>query len=144
MRQPRAVTIYSAPQARAAIEAAGEHGVLLLSATGAGGFLGPAWFAQVVGGHAPAALDCGADAGHALAALRFGLKLIILAEPHPGLLSCATEVGARVLPARPPSLDLFDWNLGKPQARAALRVWLASADSAAHSPTGDDEPPISG
>jgi hypothetical protein len=25
---------------------------------------------------------------------------------------------------RPPSLDLFDWNLAKPQARAALRAWL--------------------
>lgn len=126
MRQPRAVTIHSAPQARAAVEAAGAYGVLLLSAPAAGGFLGPAWFAQIVGGHAPAALDCGADAGHALAALRYGLKLIILAEPQPGLLSCAAEVGARVMPERPPSLDLFDWNLDKPQARAALRAWLAA------------------
>lgn len=126
MRQPRAVTIHSAPQARAAVEAAGEHGVLLLSAPGAGGFLGPAWFAQMVGGHAPAALDCGADAGHALAAIRFGLKLVILAEPHSGLLSCAAEVGAQVLPARPPSLDLFDWDLEKPKARAAMRAWLAA------------------
>lgn len=126
MRQPRAVTIHSAPEARAAVEASGEHGVLLLSAPGAGGFLGPAWFAQMVGGHTPAALDCGADAGHALAALRYGLRLIILAEPHPGLLSCAAEVGARLIPERPPSLDLFDWNLDKPQARAALRAWLAA------------------
>ncbi len=130
MRQPRAVTIHSAPQARAAVEAAGAYGVLLLSAPGAAGFLGPAWFAQIVGGHSPAALDCGADAGHALAALRYGLKLIILAEPQPDLLSSAAEVGARVMPERPPSLELFDWNLGKPQARAALRAWLAAEGQA--------------
>ncbi|MBR0655670.1 hypothetical protein [Plastoroseomonas arctica] len=125
MRQPPAVTIYSAAQARAAIDAAGPRGVLLLSAPAAAGFLGPAWFAAMVVGHEPAALDCGADPGHALAALRFGIKRIILAEPSDGLLSCAAEVGADILPERPPSLDLFDWNLGKPQARAALRVWLA-------------------
>jgi hypothetical protein len=124
MRQLPAVTIYSGPQARAALDAAGPRGLLLLSAPGAAGFLGPAWFAAMVEGHAPAALDCGADSGHALAALRHGLKLIILSEPAEGLLSCAAEVGARILPVRPPSLDLFDWNLAKPQARAALRAWL--------------------
>jgi hypothetical protein len=125
MRQPPAVTIHSAAQARAAIDAVGARGLLLLSAPGAAGFLGPAWFAAMVGDHAPAALDCGADAGHALAALRHGLKLIILSEASEGLLTCADEVGARILPVRPPSLDLFDWNLTKPQARAALKAWLA-------------------
>lgn len=144
MRQPRAVTIHSAPQARAAVDAAGEHGVLLLSAPGAAGFLGPAWFAEVVGGHVPAALDCGGDPGHALAALRFGLKLIILAEPHPSLLSCAAEVGAEVLVERPPSLDLFDWALDRPRAQAALRAWFSSADAVAHSPGGKQKLPGSG
>jgi hypothetical protein len=124
MRQPRAVTIYNAAQARAAAEAAGAHGVLLLSAPAAAGFTGPAWFAEMVGGHRPAALDCGTDPGHALAALRFGLKLIILRAPAAALRSCAEEVGARILPERPSSLDLFEWNLEKHKARAALRAWL--------------------
>ncbi|MES2713924.1 MAG: hypothetical protein V4653_20280 [Pseudomonadota bacterium] len=124
MRQPRAVTIYSAAQTRAAADAAGDHGVLLLSPPAAAGFIGPAWFAQMVAGHAPAALDCGADPGHALAALRFGLKLIILSDPQRGLLSCAAEVGAKVLPVRPPSLDLFNWALDRTKARDALRAWL--------------------
>jgi len=125
MRQPPAVTIYSRAQAQAAIEAAGPAGVLLLSAPGAAGVLGPAWFVAMVGSHAASALDCGDAPGHALAALRFGIRRIILARPGPALLSCATEMGAELMAERPPSLDLFDWNFDRPQARAALRSWLA-------------------
>lgn len=79
--------VHSATQARDALAAAAEAGVaiLLLSGTGAGLYAGPGWFrALIEGGRdrhgtaflAGAILDCGADAGAALAAIREGVKTI--------------------------------------------------------------------
>jgi hypothetical protein len=124
---PRAVVVHDRAQAEAAIVAAGAGSVLLLSAPAAAGFLGPAWFAAIVGGHAPAALDCGADPGHALAALRAGVTLLVLAPEVPAfaaVAAAAAECGAALLTARPPSLDLAGWDLSRPAARAALARWL--------------------
>lgn len=128
----RAVVVHDAAQARAAIAAAGARGVLLLSAPGAAGSLGPAWFAAILSGHDHAAIDCGADPGHALAALRFGFRLLVLAPEAPGFAAvagAAAECGARLLAARPEALDLAGWDLSRPAAQAALARWLNPPDS---------------
>src|SRR6476661_1241220 len=46
---PPAVTVHAAAEAALALSLAGNRGVLLLSAPGAAGFLGPAWFLGIVG-----------------------------------------------------------------------------------------------
>ncbi|MCO6420031.1 hypothetical protein JYK14_28325, partial [Siccirubricoccus sp. KC 17139] len=51
---PPAVVIHAAAEAAAALAAAGPAGVTLLSAPGAAGFLGPAWFQALVAGAAAA------------------------------------------------------------------------------------------
>ncbi|MBR0647025.1 hypothetical protein [Plastoroseomonas hellenica] len=124
---PRAVVVHDAAQARAAIAAAGGRQLLLLSAPGAAGSLGPAWFAAILAGHAPAAIDCGTDPGHALAALRFGFRLLVLAPETPAFAAvagAAAECGATLLAARPEALDLAGWDLSRPAAQAALARWL--------------------
>ena len=87
----------------------------MLSAYAAAGTVGPAWFDAVVGTAAAAnpeaviegALDCGAMPGHALAALRHGLKRIRYDGPaFDAVADIARECGATVLRERPPALDL--------------------------------------
>ncbi|HEY4251969.1 MAG TPA: hypothetical protein VGM87_12230 [Roseomonas sp.] len=129
---PAAVVVHDAAQAQAAIAGAGSRGVLLLSAPGAAGSLGAAWFAAITGGHRPAALDCGADPGHALAALRFGFRLLVLAPDIPAFAAvagAAAACGATLLTARPEALDLVGWDLSRPAALDALARWLAAHDS---------------
>lgn len=104
----------------------------LLSAADAGSAGGaPWWRAMVAAGLAetepkPAAtcdiLDCGAAPGAAMAALRHGQRLLILdpaCPAFPRVAGVAAGLGARVLPARPPALDLR-----RRHAILLVRDWL--------------------
>jgi hypothetical protein len=130
---PPAVTVHGLVQARAALAAAGPRGVLLLSARGAGGFAGPAWFLGVVAAanaRTPhlAALDCADAPGTALAALRAGVRLVVLDGACPAFAAvraAAAECGAQLLPDRPPSLDLATLDLRRRDDLARLAAWLA-------------------
>jgi hypothetical protein len=131
----RAVTIHDAAQAqqaRAAAEATlpPGHALWLLSAPGAALALSPRLFLAMAGPDSPrcrSVLDCGMAAGHALAALRAGCRMLVL-TPCPAsaaLAGAAAEVGALLLPHRPPSLDMAGLRAGTEYAAARLRAWLA-------------------
>lgn len=132
-----AVVVHAAGQAAAALEIAAGRPLLLLSAPGAAGFLGPAgWLALVAraatavpGTEFTAALCCGAAPGHALAALRAGCRCLVLEGDVPAfdmVASAAAECGAAVLSARPPALDLGTLDLRRAAARARLALWLTA------------------
>ncbi len=136
MRNRPAVVVHGAAQAIAALRHAGPRGVWLLSAPGAAGSMGAAWFLALVR-HAAAAvpeppphaavLDCADAPGHALAALRAGLRAIVLDPRCPALAvveGAAAEAGAVVLPARPPALDLAGLDLRHARGSARLGAWL--------------------
>jgi len=131
-----AVVVRSAAEAAAALELAGGTRPLLLSAPGAAGALGPRGWRALVARAARAvpgvafedALCCGAAPGHALAALRAGCRILVLAD-CPGsaaVAGAAAEAGALLLPARPAALDLAGLDLRKPGGRARLSRWLAA------------------
>lgn len=112
--------------------------MLLLSAPGAAGFLGVAgWRALVAraaelapGAPLEDALCCGAAPGLALAALRAGCRILVLDGACPAFAmveSAAAEVGARLLPARPPALDLRELDLARPAGQARIAHWLSAA-----------------
>jgi hypothetical protein len=119
----------------AALAAAGPHGVTLLSAPGAAGFMGPGWFLALV---APAmaafaavpcraVLDCADAPGQALAALRAGLRWVVLAPEVPGfaeICAAALESGATVLPAAPAALDMALLDLRRPAGQQRFAEWL--------------------
>ena len=125
-----AIVVHGRAQAEAALQPG--LPVLLLSAAGAAGFAGCLWWralvAQARSAH-PAtpmqdALDCGAAPGHAMAALRVGQQLIVFASAspaYPAICGAAATLGARVLAARPPTLDL-----GERDAARHLDTWLRS------------------
>ena len=130
------MTVHALPQAEAALAAAGPRGVLLLSAPGAAGFAGPAWFlalvAQAARSHPgvpfDAALDCADAPGTALAAIRAGARLIVLDGACPGFAAvagAAAEAGASILAGRPASLDLGRVDLRRRADIARLAAWLA-------------------
>jgi hypothetical protein len=133
---PPAVVVHGAAQARVALRLGGGRGVWLLSALGAAGSMGPAWFLALVreaaaglaepSPHA-AVLDCAEAPGHALAALRTGVRLLVL-DPRcpafPAIAGAAAALGGRVLPARPVALDLAGLDLRRPGGTARLADWL--------------------
>ena len=102
----------------------------LLSAPGAALFAGCAWW-RVLAAHARDAapglvaadiLDCADATGRALAALRIGQRAIVLWPDAPGrdsALSAARRLGAEVLAAAPPALDMADADAG-----VRLPAWL--------------------
>ncbi|MDH3242304.1 MAG: hypothetical protein OEO83_16745 [Alphaproteobacteria bacterium] len=120
---------------RAALSAAVRSGVKvrLLSAPGAAGFAGAGWFVAMVaaaraaepGAASEAVLDCGREAGLALAAIRAGNEAIRLAAPtrvRARIQAIAAASGCRLLSGRRgPALDLLDAT--DPERAAAL--WLA-------------------
>jgi hypothetical protein len=131
-----AVTVHALAQAEAALAGAGPAGVWLLSAPGAAGFMGPAWFLAMTaeaGRRHPAAatgavLDCADAAGTALAAIRAGARHLVLAADAPGFAAvagAAAEAGVRLLPLRPPALDLGRLDLRRRADAARLAAWLA-------------------
>jgi hypothetical protein len=141
---PQAVVIRGAAEAVMALRLAGDRPVLLLSAPGAAAMLGAAGWRALVS-HAAAAvpearltdaLCCGVAPGHALAALREGCRILVLDGACPAfdaVESAAAEVGATLLPSRPPALDLRGLDLRRPVVHARIAQWLAADpdDSAA-------------
>lgn len=129
--QPRAVIAHSAWQVAAVRRLAGDAPVLFLSAPGAAGFLGVAGFrAMLEAGGAEGVegvLDAASSPGHALAALRAGLRLVVLDARLPAFAALAEAFaaqGARLLPEAPPALDLARVDLAKPQGERHLARWL--------------------
>jgi hypothetical protein len=131
---PPAVTVHG----RANINAALKPGlpVTLLSARGAALFAGVSWWrALIADGRAafPATpgtdiLDCADAPGRAMAALRAGQRLIVLAPSCPAYAAVAAAGaanGATVLPARPASLDM-----AARDAQRRLRAWLTAMTGA--------------
>jgi fructose/tagatose bisphosphate aldolase len=86
----RRIIVYSLAQALAAVEAAAERQVpvILTSAPGMAGFMGPLWFKaltdEAAAGHdnVAALLDCADEAGTVLAALRCGFRLVRFSGPE--------------------------------------------------------------
>lgn len=137
-RDPPAVTVHDAAGAALALSLAGWGGALLLSAPGAAGYLGAGWFLAVAQAAAAAhpdvlhkaVLDCADAPGHALAALRAGLREVVLDPACPAFAqvsAAAVAIGGRVRASRPPSLDLGALDLRRPGARAKVAAWLAAA-----------------
>jgi hypothetical protein len=104
--------------------------VTLLSAPGAALFAGCGWWRALVRqarAAAPAVpvadiLDCADGAGQALAALRIGQQLLVLAPGAPGwdaVAAIAAQLGGEALKSPPPALDL-----NQRQARHLLHDWL--------------------
>ena len=133
----RAIIVRSAAEATAALKAVGGQPVLLLSAPGTAGVLGPAgWRALVAAAESACpgapfedALCCGDAPGNALAALRAGCRLLVLdgdCPAYPRIAAAAEEVGATLLPARPPAFDLHGLDLTKPGGRTRLAQWLTA------------------
>ncbi|MDN3564001.1 hypothetical protein ACFQY5_01645 [Paeniroseomonas aquatica] len=138
-----AVVVHGLAEARAALALAGPAGVVLLSAPGAAGSLGPGWFQAIVAAARAAhpavpcraVLDCADAPGHALAAFRAGIATVVLDPACPAFAAvagAAAACGARVWPARPPALDLgplgvAGWAAGKCRGRDKLSAWLRPA-----------------
>jgi hypothetical protein len=139
----RTIVIHSLDDARMASKAAREFGtgVVLHSAPGAAANLGPLWFRQIVAEvevefpdlAIDAVFDCGDAPGHALAALRQGLRHIRYAGPAASrqkIVEIARRSGARVETGSvPPAFDPRD----HADPAAACRAWLGgeTADSPA-------------
>jgi hypothetical protein len=129
------VTIHSLAEALAAAGVAAEAGVRLVlwSAPGAGTYAGPGWFAEIVARveaefsalPVEAVLDCGAEAGSVMGALRRGVKRVRFtgeAEAAQRLADIARQYGAALEPEREePMLDLR----GHKDPAAACRAFLA-------------------
>ena len=108
------IIIHSLPHAVAALTAAAEAGrpVVLASAPDAGIYAGPGWFREVLRAAREAVptalfgalLDCGDDAGAAMAAIRAGVEAIVFtgrAGVAARLADIAAQSGARLVAQRP-------------------------------------------
>ena len=136
----RRVIVHSLDQARAALGTAAALGVTVTieSAAGAGAYAGPLWFKALIaqareahpGVAATDLLDCAAEAGTALAALRAGLKRVRFTGPEElrrRLQEIAAAQGAAVEgESAGPALDLLTAH----DPEAALRAFLGGNDSA--------------
>lgn len=120
----RRIVVHDLAQARAALSAAEEAGVavILQSPPAAAGYYGPGFFRGL-----PVVLDCGDAPGHALAALRAGVKRIRL-RAAPEVLAkvadIAGQLGAELDGADEPVLDLGTVPSGR--WSAACREWLTA------------------
>jgi hypothetical protein len=133
---PPAVVVHGLADARLAL-AVGQP-VTLLSAPGAAGYAGCGWWramieaarAEVPGVSpegesslwAPDVLDCLDQTGHAIEALRHGLRCLVLLPGAPArddVAARAAALGAALLGARPPALDL-----ARPGAARRITAWL--------------------
>lgn len=121
---PPAVVIHGLPHVRLALRPG--RPVTLLSAPGAASYAGVGWWRALVahGEGAPDILDCGDAPGRAIEALSAGCRVVVLA-PCPGfadLAARAASLGAMLLDAAPPALDL-----GRRGAARLLDAWLGVA-----------------
>lgn len=125
--------------ARAAQEAG--TAVTLLSAPNCAAYAGIGWWRSLVDGVLEETgtslrdvLDCGDHAGLAVQALRSGCLALVL-DPllpaWPDIADRAAGVGAVLLPARPPALDLL-----RPGAARELPDWLRAASRDSTPPLG--------
>jgi len=142
----RAVIFHCLADATAAVAAAKGRPLVLLSAPGAAGYAGPDYLkaiadqAQARSPQTEAVIDCGDDAGAAMAALRGGWRRLIFsgrADVLVKLVSIAAQTGASVEAAAPPALDLQDQD----DPARACADWIAAAsevspDRAAPAPRG--------
>ena len=131
------IIVHSLAHARAALAAARalRVPVTLVSAAGAGGYAGPLWFKSVIeAAHADfpeveltAVLNCGAEAGTTLAALRHGLKRVRFTGNDAALAplrDIAQQQGAEIETGdAPDALDL----LSEPNPEAAARTYLGQS-----------------
>ena len=129
------IVIYALADARDALEAAAACNIqiTLVSPAGAAGFAGPAWFREVVtqaGDAVPTAtfdavLDCAADAGYAMAAMRDGATAICFEGPQDvraKIQDVAAQSGCMIATIDyEHALDLEDSD----DALRACRDWLA-------------------
>lgn len=128
--QPRAVIVHGAEEVGAVLALAGNRRVALLSARGAAGYIGIAGFRAILDAHHafPLGILDAADApGHALAALKAGFATVVLSPEvpaFPAIGRIAAELGATLLDAAPPALDLARVELKKLQGRQHLARWL--------------------
>ena len=110
-----AVVVHGLEDARTALAEGAP--VTLISAPGAALYAGCLWWREMVAQARRAysstpvvdVLDCADGSGQALAALRIGQQLIVLAADAPGwaeVVAIAAERGGAVLAERPPALDL--------------------------------------
>jgi hypothetical protein len=142
------IIVHGYAHAVAALKAAAAAGqqVVLASAPGAGGYAGAGWFralAEAAGAAVPEArfsvlLDCDAEAGPVLAALRAGIGGIVFtgrSDVAYRLAAIARRRGARLVTARPEdALDLgSDFFATEPRLVALCAVFLARAGSSAPS-----------
>jgi hypothetical protein len=123
-----AVVVHGLEQARSALRPG--LPVTLLSAPGAAVFAGCLWWRSLVGqarAEFPDAvlhdvLDCADAPGQAMAALRVGQRALVLdpaCAAFAAVDSAAASLGAAVLAARPPALDLAEYG-----AARRLSRWL--------------------
>jgi hypothetical protein len=128
MTMPPAVIVHGIEDARRAL--AFGRPVTLLSAPGAALYMGVAlWQAVVAKAReehqdvtAPDILDCADTSGYALSALRLGQRRLVLWPESPGraaVVAAASTIGADVLEAAPPALDL-----AAPREAQRLADWL--------------------
>ena len=121
----------SAAQLQTALTAGAETGrpIVALSAVGASGFAGAGWFKALIDqGRAEfpdvpltAILDCADRAGDIPAALKRGITHVVFtghAQTGEKLQDVAAQMGAVILPQRPPTCDLID---SRDPLRAARR-----------------------
>ncbi len=134
-----AVIIHDLDHARAALAAAAEFDrpVTLVSAPGAAGYAGTAWFLKVValaaadhpGAKWDAVLDCADKPGDVLAALRQGAKAVRYTGSKATaakLAAIAERYGARLETGRLKAFDLR----GETDPRATCRPWFGGTGRA--------------
>lgn len=134
IRHPKTIVVHHVGHAEAALNAAAKNGVpvVLRSAAGAASYLGPPVFRAMVEAarekspmaDAITVMDCGEDAGHALAALRHGLDRVRVALPaatKERIAAIARQYGAAIDDDDRPPLDLHE--CGDPAVEC--QNWLA-------------------
>jgi fructose/tagatose bisphosphate aldolase len=132
-----AIIVHDLEHARAAVAAAAALGVAvaLRSAPGAASYLGPSVFRAMVdaaresvaGADVVAVMDCGRDAGRALAALRHGIERVRVDLPLEARMRLADIAGccnAALDDDESVALDLLNCN----DPAAACQKWLADAE----------------
>jgi hypothetical protein len=128
-REALVIGVHSLAHATAALRAAARAGrpVVLTSAAGAGSYVGPGWFRELVTAAREAVpeasfsalLDCGDDRGASLTAIRSQVEGVVFTGPADvsrRLADIAGQHGVRFVTKRPvPALDLGDDFFASPE-----------------------------